>query len=67
MLFLENDLANWQKKCINTIKDKQYVILSSPTGSGKTKCYENWAFNKEERPIFITYQLKHYLIKDLEN
>lgn len=51
-------LVNWQRNCLEAIKDKNCVILSSPTGSGKTTCYENWAFAKKERPIFITSPIK---------
>ena len=50
--------VKWQIDCDNTIKDKNNVILSSPTGSGKTKRYEFWALNKPERPIFITSPIK---------
>ena len=56
-----NDLNNrvkWQIDCDRTIKYKNNVILSSPTGSGKTGRYEIWALNKEERPIFITSPIK---------
>lgn len=49
---------DWQIKCDKLIKDKENVILSSPTGSGKTKRYEIWALNKKERPIFITSPIK---------
>lgn len=51
-------LVEWQKKCLDEIADKNCVILASPTGSGKTTCYEEWAFNKKERPIFITAPIK---------
>ena len=50
--------TDWQIKCDETIKDKNYVILSMPTGSGKTDRYKNWAFSKKERPIFITAPIK---------
>lgn len=52
------NLSNWQKKCIEYTKDKSCIILASPTGSGKTTCYEEWAFSKKERPIFITAPIK---------
>ena len=52
------NLVNWQNNCLETIKEKNCVILSSPTGSGKTTCYEEWAFSKKERPIFITAPIK---------
>ena len=48
----------WQKKCIDEINDKNNVILSSPTGSGKTKVFLEWAENKKERPIIITSPIK---------
>ena len=48
----------WQKECDRLIADKDSVILSSPTGSGKTQRYELWAINKPERPIFITSPIK---------
>ena len=51
-------LVDWQKRCLEEISDKNCVILSSPTGSGKTTCYEEWAFSKKERPIFITSPIK---------
>lgn len=50
--------VRWQIDCDETIKDKNNVILSSPTGSGKTDRYERWALNKKERPIFITAPIK---------
>jgi len=61
---MENNFINidnrvkWQIDCDDVIKDKDCVILSSPTGSGKTGRYENWAFSKNERPIFITSPIK---------
>ena len=50
--------ANWQEKCLNNIKDKSNIIISSPTGSGKTVVFLEWALNKNERPIFITAPIK---------
>lgn len=50
--------VKWQIDCDYAIKEKNNVILSSPTGSGKTKRYEIWALNKSERPIFITSPIK---------
>lgn len=52
------ELVWWQKDCLSFIRNERYVILSSPTGSGKTKVYENWAFEKNEKPIFITSPIK---------
>ena len=52
------NLASWQRNCLANIMDKNCVILSSPTGSGKTACYEEWALSKKERPIFITAPIK---------
>ena len=57
-LDIYDNRVKWQIDCDNTIKDKDNVILSSPTGSGKTKRYESWALNKLERPIFITSPIK---------
>ena len=50
--------ADWQEKCIEQIKDKNNVILSSPTGSGKTRVFLEWAKQKQERPIYITAPIK---------
>lgn len=50
--------VKWQIECDNTISNYNNVILSSPTGSGKTDRYERWAFSKSERPIFITSPIK---------
>lgn len=50
--------AEWQEECLEEIKDKQYVILSSPTGSGKTRVFLEWAKQKQERPIYITSPIK---------
>lgn len=58
---IKNHLDNrvsWQVICDRLIASKQNVILSSPTGTGKTERYENWALNKPERPIFITSPIK---------
>lgn len=52
------NLVEWQRKCLEDIDGKSCVILSSPTGSGKTTVYEKWAFGKKERPIFITAPIK---------
>lgn len=49
--------VNWQKKCIEQIKDEKNVILSSPTGSGKTKVYKEWARLKGKK-IYITAPIK---------
>lgn len=50
--------AEWQEECLLEINDKQNVILSSPTGSGKTNVFLEWAKQKQEKPIFITSPLK---------
>ena len=52
----------WQKKCLESISNEDSVILSSPTGSGKTRVFLEWAGSKNERPIIITSP-----IKDLSN
>lgn len=54
----EYERVKWQIQCDNAIKDKENVILSSPTGSGKTGRYEKWALEKKQRPIFITAPIK---------
>lgn len=48
----------WQKKCLESISNEDSVILSSPTGSGKTRVFLEWAENKKERPIIITSPIK---------
>lgn len=35
-----DEFVEWQRDCLDFIDDEKYVILSSPTGSGKTRCYE---------------------------
>lgn len=37
---------SWQNDCIENIKNHENVILSSPTGSGKTKVFLEWAQKK---------------------
>ena len=48
----------WQKKCLESISNEDSVILSSPTGSGKTRVFLEWADLKKERPIIITSPIK---------
>lgn len=48
----------WQEQCCNEIEGKDNVILSSPTGSGKTVVFLDWALKKKERPIYITAPIK---------
>lgn len=48
----------WQQECLEQIKDIDNVILSSPTGSGKTKVFLQWALQKKEKPIYITAPIK---------
>ena len=48
----------WQQECLEKIKDSNNVILSSPTGSGKTNVFLQWALQKEQRPIYITAPIK---------
>ncbi len=48
----------WQEECFEQIKDSNNVILSSPTGSGKTNVFMKWATQKEQRPIYITAPIK---------
>ena len=49
---------SWQKDCSESIRNQQNVILSSPTGSGKTKVFLEWANNQQGRPIIITAPIK---------
>ena len=55
---LYHDKVAWQQDCDEQIGDYDNVIISAPTGSGKTERYEIWAFNKRERPVFITSPIK---------
>lgn len=48
----------WQEECLSEIQDKNNVIISSPTGSGKTRVFLEWAKGKKERPIIITAPIK---------
>ena len=48
----------WQKKCLESISNEDSVILSSPTGSGKTRVFLEWADLKKEKPIIITSPIK---------
>lgn len=50
--------TEWQDECIEKIKDRENVIISSPTGSGKTNVFLQWAMQKQERPIYITAPTK---------
>lgn len=49
---------NWQEDCFNVIKNQKNVVLSSPTGSGKTRVYLEWAKQKADKPIYITSPTK---------
>lgn len=40
--------SDWQIECLETIKNKKNVILSSPTGSGKTSVFMEWAKLKRQ-------------------
>lgn len=40
--------ADWQVECLEEIKNSHNVILSSPTGSGKTTVFMEWAKIKQE-------------------
>ena len=46
--------TKWQSESQKQMADEKNVILSSPTGSGKTRVFLEWALKKKERPIFIT-------------
>ena len=43
---------------MESISNEDSVILSSPTGSGKTRVFLEWADLKKERPIIITSPIK---------
>ena len=49
---------SWQKDCIEKIKNSSNVILSSPTGSGKTKVFLEWAKQKSKNTVIITAPIK---------
>ena len=40
---------DWQVECCELIKDKPNVILSAPTGSGKTSVFMRWAMEKQKQ------------------
>ena len=48
----------WQNDCLEEIQNQSNVILSAPTGSGKTKVFLQWALQKKEKPIYITAPIK---------
>ena len=50
--------SEWQSECLERIKDSNNVILASPTGSGKTSVFLQWALQKVQRPIYITSPIK---------
>lgn len=62
----ENDPLAWQSECFEKIRGENNVILSSPTGSGKTRVFLEWAREKQERAetegkhhtIYITAPIK---------
>lgn len=49
---------DWQKRCLEEISNFNNVILSAPTGSGKTRVYMEWAKLKNNKPVFITAPIK---------
>ena len=55
--FGDSDFS-WQRDCENSIRNKHNVILSSPTGSGKTKVFLDWALKQSGKPIIITAPIK---------
>ena len=65
-LEVENNLLPWQSECLEKIKHEKNVILSSPTGSGKTRVFLEWAnvrkFDKEnggrKHTTYITAPVK---------
>lgn len=67
---LEKDPTAWQSECLETIRHEKNVILSSPTGSGKTKVFLNWAKEKKEQAELEGKKHKVYItapIKALSN
>ncbi|MFZ2125739.1 MAG: DEAD/DEAH box helicase [Candidatus Saccharimonadales bacterium] len=62
----ENNLLRWQSECLEEIKNERNVILSSPTGSGKTRVFLEWANIKKaeaknnsiKHTIYITAPVK---------
>lgn len=54
----EDAVSSWQEECKQQIADENDVILSAPTGSGKTRVFLEWALQKQERPIYITSPIK---------
>ena len=50
--------VKWQEDCDSKIRTENNVLLSSPTGSGKTGRFMKWALEKTERPIYITAPIK---------
>ena len=40
---------DWQVECCERIKDQPNVILSAPTGSGKTSVFMRWAMEKQKQ------------------
>ena len=61
----ENEYVSWQAKCMQEISDKPNIILSAPTGSGKTRVALDWAcicagmVDKElDKKIYITSPIK---------
>jgi len=55
--FGDSDFS-WQKDCGDSIQNYENVILSSPTGSGKTKVFLGWAQKQSGKPIIITAPIK---------
>ena len=51
------ELYDWQKRALGEIINEDNVILSSPTGSGKTKVFMLWAESKKTK-IIITAPIK---------
>ena len=53
-----DDDFSWQDECLKEISNAQNIIISSPTGSGKTKVCMDYALQHSERPIIITAPTK---------
>ena len=48
----------WQTECLKKIKNSNNVILTAPTGAGKTNVMLKWAEEKKKKPIYITAPIK---------